>query len=107
MAGTSYQLDFEQPLHELEEKLTSLESGDQDAPGVRENIREARKELLDRTRDIYANLDEWQTVRVARHPDRPMFTDYVDLVFDEFVELHGDKFFGDDRALRTGLCQNW
>ncbi len=105
MAGTSYQLDFEQPLHELEERVAAIEAVDQDSPGAREELRSVRKELVDRTRDLYANLDEWQTVRVARHPDRPMFTDYIDLVFDEFVELHGDKFFGDDRALRTGFAK--
>ncbi|MGI9455508.1 MAG: acetyl-CoA carboxylase carboxyltransferase subunit alpha [Aeoliella sp.] len=105
MAGTSYQLDFEQPLYELEERIAILEAGDQDSPGAREELRAARKELLDKTREIYADLDAWQTVRVSRHPDRPMFTDYIDLVFDEFVELHGDKFFGDDRALRTGFAK--
>ena len=72
---------------------------------VREQIRELRRQLNDTIRSIYKNLDPWETVRVARHPERPMFTDYVDLVFDEFVELHGDKFFGDDRALRTGFAK--
>lgn len=105
MAGASYQLDFEQPLHEINERILSLEAADQNSSEVREALREARRELIEKTRAIYSNLDEWQTVRVARHPDRPMFTDYVNLVFDEFVELHGDKFFGDDRALRTGFAK--
>lgn len=105
MAGTSYQLDFETVLRELEERIATLEAADQESPGVRDDLRAARKELLDKTRELYGSLDEWQTVRVARHPDRPMFTDYIDLVFDEFVELHGDKFFGDDRALRTGFAK--
>lgn len=105
MSGTSYQLDFEQSLNTVKERIATLESGDQDSAEVREELRNARKELLEKTREIYSHLDEWQTVRVARHPDRPMFTDYIDLVFDEFVELHGDKFFGDDRALRTGFAK--
>ncbi len=105
MASASYQLDFEQPLNELRERIAVLEAGDQNSADIREALRDARRELIDRMREIYANLDEWQTVRVARHPDRPMFTDYIDLVFDEFVELHGDKFFGDDRALRTGFAK--
>ena len=105
MASVSYQLDFEQPLNELRERISALEAADQNSAEVREELREARREMIDRMREIYAGLDEWQTVRVARHPDRPMFTDYVDLVFDEFVELHGDKFFGDDRALRTGFAK--
>lgn len=105
MATTSYQLDFESPLREMQERVATLETGDQDAAGTRDDLRAARKALLDKTREIYGGLDEWQTVRVARHPDRPMFTDYVDLVCDEFVELHGDKFFGDDRAMRTGFAK--
>ncbi len=54
---------------------------------------------------IYANLQPWETVQVARHQERPKTSDYLDLVFDEFVELHGDKFFGDDRALLTGFAK--
>jgi acetyl-CoA carboxylase carboxyl transferase subunit alpha len=105
MASTSYQLEFEVPLRALQERIHALEAGDQNSATVRDDLRAARKALLDKTREIYSNLDEWQTVRVARHPDRPMFTDYVDLICDEFVELHGDKFFGDDRALRTGFAK--
>jgi acetyl-CoA carboxylase carboxyl transferase subunit alpha len=105
MASTSYQLEFEVPLRALQERIHTLEAGDQNSATVRDDLRAARKALLDKTREIYSNLDEWQTVRVARHPDRPMFTDYVDLICDEFVELHGDKFFGDDRALRTGFAK--
>ncbi|WP_425397750.1 acetyl-CoA carboxylase carboxyltransferase subunit alpha [Aeoliella sp.] len=105
MANTSYQLDFESPLRELQERIYQLEADDQDSASVRDELRAARKALLDKTREVYTNLDEWQTVRVARHPDRPMFTDYIDLICDEFVELHGDKFFGDDRALRTGFAK--
>jgi acetyl-CoA carboxylase carboxyl transferase subunit alpha len=105
MAAGSYQLDFEQPLQEINERILNLEAADQHSAEVREELRLARRELLDKTREIYSNLDEWQTVRVARHPDRPMFTDYINLVFDEFVELHGDKFYGDDRALRTGFAK--
>jgi acetyl-CoA carboxylase carboxyl transferase subunit alpha len=61
--------------------------------------------LVELTRRIFGNLTPWETVEVARHPDRPMTTDYLDLIFDEFVELHGDKSFGDDRALRTGFAK--
>ena len=54
---------------------------------------------------IYSNLTRWQIVEVSRHPKRPQTGDYLDLVFDEFVELHGDRFFGDDRALITGWAK--
>ncbi len=105
MAGTVFRLPFEQPIFELSEQINELESYQTKTPEQRERIRGLRKQLTETTKSIYNNLDPWETVRVARHPDRPMFTDYLDLVFDEFVELHGDKFFGDDRALRTGFAK--
>ena len=67
-------------------------------------MRALRRELTQLTGEIYKNLTPWQTVQVARHKDRPHTTDYLSLVFDEFVELHGDKLFGDDRAIVTGLA---
>jgi acetyl-CoA carboxylase carboxyl transferase subunit alpha len=105
VASASYQLDFEQPLDAIKQQVEKLDASGDDSTDTRDAIRELRKSLVDRTREVYSNLDEWQTVRVARHPDRPMLTDYLDLAFDEFVELHGDKFFGDDRALRTGFAK--
>ena len=105
MASATSQLAFEQPIYELEEQIHDLESREPKSPELHEQIRAMKKQLTETLRSIYKNLDEWETVRVARHPERPMFTDYVDLVFDEFVELHGDKFFGDDRALRTGFAK--
>jgi acetyl-CoA carboxylase carboxyl transferase subunit alpha len=103
--ATTFQLPFEQPIHEIEAQIRDLETVEPKSPEVREQIRALRKQLTDTMRSIYKNLDPWETVRVARHPERPMFTDYVELVFDEFVELHGDKFFGDDRALRAGFAK--
>ncbi len=105
MAGTVFRLPFEQPIFELSEQIEELEANDRKTPKLRDRIRGLRKQLTETTKSIYKNLGAWETVRVARHPDRPMFTDYLDLVFDEFVELHGDKFFGDDRALRTGFAK--
>jgi acetyl-CoA carboxylase carboxyl transferase subunit alpha len=102
---SAIQLPFEQPIYEIEAEIRDLESIEPKSADVREKIRALRKQLNDTIRSIYKNLDPWETVRVARHPERPMFTDYVDLVFDEFVELHGDKTFGDDRALRTGFAK--
>ena len=103
--ATTFQLPFEQPIHEIEAQIRDLETVEPKSPEVREQIRSLRKQLTETMRSIYKNLDPWETVRVARHPERPMFTDYVELVFDEFVELHGDKFFGDDRALRAGFAK--
>ncbi len=105
MSGSLFRLPFEQPIYELQDQIDEIEALEPQTPELRERIRTLRKELVETTRETYRQLDPWQTVRVARHPDRPMFVDYLDLVFDEFVELHGDKFFGDDRALRTGFAK--
>lgn len=98
-------LEFEQPLLKLEEEVAQLEAVEDRTPEQHEELRATKRRLADATRDVYGDLDPWDTVRVARLQDRPKFTDYVELVFDEFVELHGDKFFGDDRALRTGFAK--
>jgi acetyl-CoA carboxylase carboxyl transferase subunit alpha len=102
--ASNHRLPFETAIYEMEELLAGLESatGDGAAP---EEIRRIRKELVSLTRTIYSNLDAWQTIQVARHPERPHTMDYVDLIFEEFVELHGDRAIGDDRALRTGFAR--
>lgn len=99
------QLEFEQPIYELEERIRELDAAPNKSAAEHEKLRELKRQLAATTREIYNGLDAWDTVRVARVQERPKFTDYVDLVFDEFVELHGDKFFGDDRALRTGFAK--
>lgn len=98
-------LAFEQPIEELEAKIQQLVDQKADAPDSKEEVRQLRKELNDLIRNTYNNLTAWQTVQVARHKDRPYTVDYLSLVFDEFVELHGDKFFGDDRAMRCGFAK--
>jgi acetyl-CoA carboxylase carboxyl transferase subunit alpha len=105
MAGSEHRLSFERPIYELEARLEKLEAKGDTTPAVRDDIRLLRRELGEKTKWIYANLKPWETVEVARHPDRPMTTDYLELVFEEFVELHGDKTFGDDRAIRTGWAK--
>jgi acetyl-CoA carboxylase carboxyl transferase subunit alpha len=97
-------LPFEQDIHELEKKLEQLEANP-DAPGAAEAIRQVRKQLKALIRERYANLQPWETVLVARHKDRPQFLDYVEMICDEFVELHGDRAVGDDRAIRTGFAR--
>ena len=105
MAGSDHRLSFERPIYELEARLEKLDTKTEPTPEVRNEIRRLRRELVELTKRIYANLKPWETVEVARHPDRPMTTDYLELVFEDFVELHGDKFFGDDRAIRTGWAK--
>ncbi len=105
MASPSLQLDFEKPIVELEGKLSQLEASTDDSAEAAEQKRALRRELTALRKKIYSELDAWQTVRVARHQERPMTTDYIQLMFDEFVELHGDRFFGDDRAIRVGFAK--
>ena len=105
MAANEHRLSFERPIYELEARLQKLESKPQQTPEIRNEIRLLRRELTEQKKRIYGKLNPWETVEGARHPDRPMTTDYLELVFDEFVELHGDKFFGDDRAIRTGWAK--
>jgi acetyl-CoA carboxylase carboxyl transferase subunit alpha len=98
-------LIFERPVRELEEQLAQFEAASDDSPASHEQIRQFKKTIADTRREIYSNLDAWQTVQVARHPNRPKTTDYLQLLFDEYVELHGDRFFADDRAMRTGFAK--
>jgi acetyl-CoA carboxylase carboxyl transferase subunit alpha len=105
MAGSEHRLPFERPIYELEARLQKLDAKSPPTPEVRNEVRLLRRDLVETTKRIYANLKPWETVEVARHPDRPMTTDYLELVFEDFVELHGDKVFGDDRAIRTGWAK--
>jgi len=100
---TPQRLPFEKEIYELEELLAKLEA---DANGAAsEEVRRIRRELVSLKRKIYGNLSPWQTVQVSRHRDRPQTCDYIDLIFDEFVELHGDRAIGDDRAVRSGFAR--
>jgi len=98
-------LAFEKEIEEMEQLLATLEAKTDGQLGNAEEVRRIRRELANLKRKIYSNLTPWQTVEVARHVNRPQTLDYVDLVFQDFVELHGDRAFGDDRAIRTGLAR--
>jgi acetyl-CoA carboxylase carboxyl transferase subunit alpha len=98
-------LPFEKEIYEMEAVLARLEAGAAGQVGSGEEVRRIRRELAALKRKIYSNLSPWETVQVARHPERPQTLDYVEMIFDEFVELHGDRAFGDDRAIRTGLAR--
>jgi acetyl-CoA carboxylase carboxyl transferase subunit alpha len=104
MAGVR-RLSFEQEIYQLEDLLAKLEGGGNGQVENSEEVRRMRREVANMKRKIYTNLTAWQTVEVARHPDRPQTLDYIDLIFEEFVELHGDRAIGDDRAIRTGFAR--
>lgn len=99
---SKHRLPFEKDIYDLEDLLTSLEARGQ---GASEEIRRIRRELVALKRRIYSNLSAWETILVARHVERPQLLDYIDLVFEDFVELHGDRAIGDDRALRAGFAR--
>jgi acetyl-CoA carboxylase carboxyl transferase subunit alpha len=107
--ANEHRLDFEAPIYEMEARLAEMEAtyarnrSGGDSTAIAEQIRRLRRELANLKRTIYANLDPWQTVKVSRHPQRPQTRDYLDLIFDQFVELHGDRAIGDDKAIVTGF----
>jgi acetyl-CoA carboxylase carboxyl transferase subunit alpha len=103
MATMNQRLAFERPIDELEIRLREAEARDDGSQPAAEEIRRLRRELADTKKRVYSQLRPWETVQVARHDDRPRTADYLDLIFDEFVELHGDRTFGDDRAMLTGF----
>lgn len=103
--GSQARLPFEKEIYALEDLLTSLEARDGgDIPNGQE-IRRIRREIANLKKVKFSNLTSWETVLVSRHPDRPQMVDYIEMIFDDFVELHGDRAFGDDRALRTGFAR--
>lgn len=98
-------LDFEKPILELEQKLQDIKKQlqGQDIDSTPEVL--SIQTRIDGTRrEIYENLTAWQRVQIARHIQRPFFLDYVNLVFTDFVELHGDRLFGDDASMPAGLA---
>ncbi len=99
------QLPFEKPIYELEESLSQLEAQLHPTPSMLDAIHNLRLEIMRKKREVFDKLDAWETVLVARHQDRPQTRDYIELICDEFVELHGDRAFGDDQAIVTGFAK--
>ncbi|RMG38410.1 MAG: acetyl-CoA carboxylase carboxyltransferase subunit alpha [Planctomycetota bacterium] len=98
-------LPFERPIFELEEKLRELEQQGDRSEATKQAIRNMQAEIQRLKREVFANLDPWDIVQVARHPERPQTLDYIELIFDDFMELHGDRAFRDDPAIITGLAK--
>jgi acetyl-CoA carboxylase carboxyl transferase subunit alpha len=101
---TPQRLPFEKEIYEMEDLLARLEA-DANGQQASDEVRRMRRELVNLKRKKYTSLTAWETVQVARHRDRPQTCDFLELMFDEFVELHGDRAIGDDRAIRTGLAR--
>lgn len=101
----STRLPFEKDISALEDTLAELESSAAPNAANHDEVRRIRRELATLKRKTYSSLTAWETVQLARVSGRPQLLDYSELIFDEFVELHGDRAFGNDRALRTGFAR--
>ncbi|MDZ7718170.1 MAG: acetyl-CoA carboxylase carboxyltransferase subunit alpha [Balneolaceae bacterium] len=97
-------LDFEQPIAELEKKIDELNDLSVSDEVLTPEINRLRKKADQLRKSIFSNLTRWQRVQLARHPDRPYTLDYIDLMTDEFIELHGDRYHSDDKAMIGGLA---
>ena len=98
-------LEFEKPISDLESKIENLETSSKNENVVSKEISDISNQIESITKEIYSKLDIWQKVQVARHPHRPHFSDYIENIFTDFDELHGDRTFGDDRAIIGGLAK--
>ena len=99
-------LDFEQPVAELETKIEELRYvQNESAVDISEEIERLSKKSQQLTKDIYSSLTPWQVTQIARHPQRPYTLDYVNEIFTEFQELHGDRHFADDQSIVGGLAR--
>jgi acetyl-CoA carboxylase carboxyl transferase subunit alpha len=98
-------LDFEQPILEIEKKISELEALKDSNPALELPEIEALRRRADEIRNyIYANITSWQRVQLSRHPDRPYSLDYILKITKDFIELHGDRYFGDDKAIVGGFA---
>jgi acetyl-CoA carboxylase carboxyl transferase subunit alpha len=99
-------LDFEQPIVELEAKIEELRLvGGDTSLNLNEEIQRLNLKSKELTKSVFKNLSAWQISQLARHPERPYTLDYLSTVFSDFDELHGDRLFGDDKAIVGGLAR--
>lgn len=97
-------LDFEKPLRDLEERIARLKKSGSKKQSVQEAIRKHSARLTQLELELYNNLTPWQRSQIARHPQRPSTLDYIGLITQNFVELHGDRLYGDDCAIVGGFA---
>jgi len=99
-------LDFEQPIAELQAKIDELRNvGSDNAINLDEEIQRLQAKMRQQIKSIFSNLSPWQISQLSRHPLRPYTLDYIEKIFDEFHELHGDRAFADDHAIVGGLAR--
>ena len=99
-------LDFEKPIIELENKIQELKNFISDKKiNLSSEVRRLEEKLGQLRNDTYGNLTAWQRVQIARHPQRPYTLDYINMMFSDFIELHGDRSFADDKAMVCGFAK--
>jgi acetyl-CoA carboxylase carboxyl transferase subunit alpha len=97
-------LDFEKPVYELEQKLDEMKKSS-DRLGIEKEIALIETKVAQLKEELYKDLSRWQRVQLARHPDRPYTLDYINLMTNNFIELHGDRHYKDDKAIVGGFAQ--
>ena len=104
---STHYLEFEKPLAELEAKIAELEAVDaaEDGPSIAEELAKLREKSSKQLADLYKDLSAWRKTQVARHPDRPHFTHYLETLFEDYQELAGDRVYGNDEAVLGGLAR--
>jgi acetyl-CoA carboxylase carboxyl transferase subunit alpha len=100
-----YYLEFEKPIVELESKIQELTAFSSDTVDLKAEVAKLEKKAEKMREEIFSDLSRWQTAQVARHSNRPFALDYIKLIFTDFIELHGDRNFGDDHAIVGGLAR--
>ena len=98
-------LDFEQPLLEIEAKIKQLKNDPERTAKSEAAVSKLEKDYIDQTKKIFNSLSDWQISQLARHPLRPYTLDYIPSLFTSFEELHGDRMFGDDPAIISGIAK--
>ena len=99
-------LEFEQPIAELEARIEELRYvHNESAVDISAEIEQLSKKSLQLTKDVYSDLNPWQITKIARHPERPYTMDYIEEIFTDFVEMHGDRHFSDDLSIVGGMAR--
>ena len=99
-------LDFEKPILELERKIEELKKfTSKEDIDLSSEIKKLESKLKEVRKDVFENLTPWQRVQIARHPKRPYALDYINMIMSDFIELHGDRCFGDDKAIICGIAR--
>ena len=101
-----YYLDFEEPIRLLDEEIHLKESMLEPSNEIAKEIAQLHEKRLKKINKIHSGLNRWQRVQLARHPQRPYSLDYINAIFTDFVEMHGDRLYGDDPAVVSGFAKN-